>query len=74
MTGRVKSFHENKGYGVIQQDAGGRALSFHYTDIEGQGFRTLHEGERVEYEIARDRGGFRAIKVKSLEHNDPIER
>lgn len=74
MTGRVKWFQENRGYGMIQQDAGGRDISVHYTDIEGQGFRTLHEGERVEYEIAENRRGFRAIKVKSLEHDDPVER
>ncbi len=55
---------------MIRQDAGGRDIPVHYTDIEGQGFRTLHEGERIQYEIALNRQGFRAVKVKSLERDD----
>lgn len=65
-TGRVKWFHENGGYGMIRPAAGGRDVQVHYTDIEGKGFRTLCEGEWVEYELAEGPRGSRAIRIKSM--------
>jgi len=64
MTGKVKWFNENKGYGFIRQDSDGRDIFVHYSDIEGQGFRTLSEGEAVEYELAEGSRGFHAVKVR----------
>ena len=51
-TGKIKWFNENKGYGFISQDTDGKDVFVHYSDIEGDGFRTLSEGEKVEYELA----------------------
>ncbi len=51
---------------MIQPDAGGRDVKVHYADITGNGFRTLYEGERVEYELIEGPHGPRAIRVKPI--------
>ncbi len=48
--GAVKWFNEKKGYGFIQQD-NGQDLFVHYTAIQGDGFKTLTEGQRVRFEV-----------------------
>ena len=59
----VKRFNEKKGFGFIQQDGGGD-LFVHYTAIKAAGFRSLQEGQRVQFEIeTSDRGP----KAKSVE-------
>lgn len=50
LTGKVKWFNENKGYGFILQD-GGRDIFVHYSEIKEDGYRTLAEGELVEFEV-----------------------
>ncbi|MGI6456573.1 MAG: cold-shock protein [bacterium] len=60
--GRVKWFNEQKGYGFIEQDSG-KDLFVHYTGIKGDGFRNLHEGEPVEFDIADGDKGPKAINV-----------
>jgi CspA family cold shock protein len=58
--GTVRWFSEEKGYGFISPAEGGEEEVFvHYTDIEGEGFRSLHEGERVSYEPATSSTGAR---------------
>ncbi len=64
--GRVKWFNEEKGYGFIAPDEGGEDLFVHYTGIEGSGFRSLEEGERVSYEPARGRKGEQAENVRKV--------
>ena len=49
--GTVKWFNENKGYGFIIQDDGGPDIFVHYSSIVGEGFKTLSEGDNVEFEI-----------------------
>jgi cold shock protein len=51
--GTVKWFSEEKGYGFISPDAGDEDIFVHYTEIVGSGFRSLKEGERVSYALAR---------------------
>jgi cold shock protein len=51
--GTVRWFSEEKGYGFISPDNGSEDVFVHYTGIEGSGFRSLKEGERVTYEAAR---------------------
>jgi cold shock protein len=58
-TGTVKWFSEEKGYGFIFPDEGEEEIFVHYTDVEGEGFRSLTEGERVSYEAARSAKGAR---------------
>jgi cold shock protein len=66
--GTVRWFSEEKGYGFISPDDGGEDLFVHYIDIEGSGFRSLQEGERVAYEVATQGArGPRAINVRKRE-------
>lgn len=66
MTGVVKWFNEQKGYGFIARD-GGDDVFVHYSAIQGQGgFRTLHEGDRVEFSIEQGRKGPSAASVVKI--------
>ncbi|MCD6344933.1 MAG: cold-shock protein, partial [Anaerolineae bacterium] len=57
MIGTVKWFNEKKGYGFITPENGESDVFVHFTDVTGSGFKTLNEGEQVEFEIAQsDRG------------------
>jgi CspA family cold shock protein len=62
LTGRVKWFNDSKGYGFIEQE-GGRDIFVHYTAIEGDGFKSLAEGQKVEFEIIEGTKGPQATKV-----------
>ncbi len=61
--GTVKWFSEEKGYGFISPDDGGEDAFVHYTNIEGSGFRSLKEGERVSYEVVQGQRGLEAVNV-----------
>lgn len=62
-TGIVKWFDSGKGYGFIAQDGGGPDLFVHYTGIADGGFRTLNEGDKVEFEVREGRKGLEAFNV-----------
>ncbi len=64
--GTVKWFSDQKGYGFITPEEGGEDLFVHYSNIEGEGFKTLREGQEVEFEVAQGRKGLEAIKVNAL--------
>ncbi len=64
MTGTVKWFNETKGFGFIEVDGGGKDVFVHHSSIAGSGFKTLREGEKVEFEIVQDPKGPRASNVK----------
>ncbi len=61
--GSVKWFNGDKGYGFITQPDG-PDLFVHYSEIEGSGYRTLHEGDTVEFEITDGRKGKQASSVR----------
>lgn len=65
-TGVVKWFNDAKGYGFITPDGGGKDVFVHHTSIEMQGFRTLAEGEKVEYELTKGPKGPQAERVKKI--------
>lgn len=61
--GRVKWFSDEKGYGFIESE-GGEDLFVHYSEIVGEGFRTLEEGSEVEFEVIDGRKGKQASRVE----------
>jgi cold shock protein len=61
-TGAVKWFNEQKGFGFIARDSGGDVF-VHYSAIQGQGFKTLAEGDRVEFTVEEGRKGPAAANV-----------
>jgi len=65
LTGRVKWFNDAKGYGFIEQE-GGRDIFVHYTAIAGEGFKSLTEGQKVEFEIIEGAKGPQATKVTKM--------
>jgi CspA family cold shock protein len=60
--GKVKWFNDQKGYGFIEQD-GGSDVFVHYSNIQGDGFKTLAEGEEVEFELTQGPKGPKAENV-----------
>lgn len=63
-TGKVKWFDAKKGYGFITPDDGGDDLFVHHTNIVAEGFRSLEEGQAVEYEVGEGRRGPQATNVR----------
>jgi CspA family cold shock protein len=62
-TGTVKWFNESKGFGFIAQDKGGDDVFVHFSTIQGGGFRTLAEGQKVTFEIEQGAKGPKATNV-----------
>jgi CspA family cold shock protein len=62
--GKVKWFNETKGFGFITQDGGGEDVFCHQTAIQAQGFRTLQEGQAVEFDVKRGPKGLQAENVR----------
>ena len=60
--GRVKWFNESKAYGFIEQEEG-EDMFVHFSAIQGDGFKTLAEGDEVAFEIVQDPKGFQAANV-----------
>lgn len=65
-TGTVKWFNEKKGFGFITPDEGGADLFVHHSKIAMQGFRTLKEGQRVEFDVTAGEKGKVAVNVKPV--------
>lgn len=65
MLGRVKWFSAEKGYGFIEREDGGDVF-VHFSAIDGDGFKTLEEGQEVEFDIVEGARGPQAANVKKL--------
>ena len=63
--GTVKWFNDAKGYGFLQEDGGGDVF-VHHTEIDMQGFKTLAEGDRVEFENTQGPKGPKAKNVRKI--------
>lgn len=62
--GTVKFFNAEKGYGFIEQEDGSGDIFVHYTEIQGTGFRTLEDNQRVSFEVREDAKGQQAANVE----------
>jgi CspA family cold shock protein len=63
LTGTVKWFNESKGFGFIAQDNGGDDVFVHFSAIQGSGFKTLKDGQKVSFEIQEGPKGLQAANV-----------
>jgi CspA family cold shock protein len=64
--GTVKWFNESKGFGFITQDDGGADVFAHYSEIKGDGFRNLAEGDAVSFDVVQGDKGLKAINIVKL--------
>ncbi len=64
--GTVKWFNDSKGFGFITPDEGGSDLFVHHTSIQAEGFKSLAEGQRVEYDVGRGPKGENATDVVAI--------
>ncbi len=64
--GTVKWFNAEKGFGFIEQDGGGADVFVHFSAIQGNGYRSLDEGQRVEFEVTQGQKGPQADKVTAI--------
>jgi CspA family cold shock protein len=66
-TGTVKWFNDAKGYGFISPEGGGKDLFVHHSAIVGEGYRSLREGARVEFEAREGQKGPEAANVSTID-------
>ena len=65
-TGVVKWFNDGKGFGFITPDSGGKDLFAHFSEIKGEGFKSLAEGQRGEFEVKQGQKGLQASNIRAL--------
>jgi len=65
--GQVRWFDPKKGYGFIDME-NGESVFVHFSDIEGEGYKTLNEGETVEFQIEETEKGKKAVHVRRISH------
>ena len=64
--GKLKWFNDQKGFGFIQSDDGGEDVFVHHSVIQMEGYRTLQEGQPVEFEVESGAKGLKATSVKAI--------
>jgi CspA family cold shock protein len=65
-TGRVKWFDDRKGYGFIEQEDGGQDVFVHFSALQGDGYKTLDEGQQVQFDIVQGEKGPQAANVTKM--------
>ena len=66
ITGTVKWFNDSKGFGFITPEDGSKDCFVHHTAIQSEGFRSLQEGQRVEFEVKKGPKGLQAANVRAV--------
>jgi len=66
-TGTVKWFNDAKGFGFVTPEGGGKDLFAHFSAIQGQGFKTLREGQRVQFDVTAGPKGEQASNIRTLD-------
>ncbi|AFZ83555.1 cold shock protein [Candidatus Kinetoplastibacterium blastocrithidii (ex Strigomonas culicis)] len=66
-TGVVKWFNAEKGYGFIAPESGGKDLFVHFSEIQGTGFKSLEENQRVSFVVTNGPRGLQATKIQILQ-------
>lgn len=66
-TGTVKWFNEAKGFGFISPEDGGEDLFAHFSAIQGQGFKTLREAQKVSFDVTTGPKGKQAANIRSMD-------
>ncbi len=64
--GTVKWFDNSKGYGFISRNNGGKDVFVHHSAIQGEGYKSLNEGQQVEFEVTKGQKGDQAVNVVKL--------
>ena len=64
--GTVKWFDNSKGYGFISRNNGGKDVFVHHSAIQGEGYKSLNEGQQVEFEVTKGQKGDQAVNVTKL--------
>jgi len=64
--GTVKWFNDGKGFGFITPEKGGKDLFAHFKEIRGDGFKSLSEGQRVQFEITQGQKGLQASNIRPV--------
>jgi CspA family cold shock protein len=70
-SGTVKWFNDAKGFGFIQPDGGGADAFAHFSAIQMEGFKTLKEGQRVEFELTQGAKGLMAVNIHAAANGQP---
>ena len=66
-TGEVKWFNDSKGFGFIVRDDGEKDVFVHHSAIQGEGFKSLSEGDRVKFEVEQGEKGPKAVNVVKIQ-------
>lgn len=66
MQGNVKWFNDNKGFGFIEDADGGKDIFVHFSAVEGEGFKSLAEGQLVEFDVVQGPKGPQATRVRKV--------
>src|SRR5262245_3891830 len=73
-TGTVKWFNDSKGFGFITPDGGGKDLFAHHSSIQGTGFKSLKEGQKVSFDVTQGQKGPAASNIKPLSVDTAVRK